>query len=77
MNKVRKEELYDVVSILDEATDRLEDIKNDELNSFCSMPDSFQNSYRGDKMMGAAILIDVFIDVIENIKSGIEGIANK
>jgi hypothetical protein len=69
MNKARRQELYDVTSFLDDAIDRLEEIKGDEEEAFNSMPEGFQNSSCGDKMQGAVGMLDGFIEKIENIKT--------
>lgn len=75
MNKSRKKELYDVTSILDDAIDRLEEIKNDEQDSFDLMPEGFQNSIRGDSMQKAMDRIDGFVTRIEKVKEDIEKMA--
>lgn len=72
MNKSRRQELYDVTSLLDDAVDRLEEIKNDEMEALEAMPESLQFSSRGDKMQKAIDKIDEFVASIEKIKSDIE-----
>lgn len=72
MNKSRRQELYDVTSLLDDAIDRLEEIKNDELEALEAMPESLQFSSRGDKMQKGVDKIDEFVTSIEKIKSDIE-----
>lgn len=75
MNKKRRKEFYDVSSILDDAIDRLEEIRNDEEDSFDSMPEGLQYSSRGDSMQKAMSEIDNIIKNIENIKCDVEKMA--
>jgi predicted nucleic acid-binding Zn-ribbon protein len=72
MNKQRRQELYDVISFLDDAIDRLEEIKNDEQDSFDSLPENFQYSSTGDKMQDAMDKMDEIVNKIEDVKSNIE-----
>ncbi len=73
MNKQRRQELYDVTSILDDAIDRLEEIRDDEQESFDSLPDSLQNSSRGNNMLSAMDELEGFVDKIDGVKGAIEG----
>lgn len=77
MNKSRRQELYDVTSLLDDAVDRLEEIKNDEMEALEAMPESLQFSSRGDNMQKGVDELDKFISKIESIKEGIENMAKK
>lgn len=77
MNKERRQELFDVISHLDEAIDRVEEIKSDEQDAFDSMPEGFQNSARGDAMMEAMDQLDEFVSAIEKIKTNINSMAGK
>ncbi|MCM1140782.1 MAG: hypothetical protein NC453_19605 [Muribaculum sp.] len=67
MNKERREELLDVVQSLDEAIDRLEEIRDDEQDAFDSMPEGLQYSSRGDAMQEAIDTLDGFGDEIAKI----------
>lgn len=71
MNKERREELLDVVQSLDEAIDRLEEIRDDEQDAFDSMPEGLQYSSRGDAMQEAIDTLDVFGDEIAKISAKI------
>lgn len=71
MNKERREELLDVVQSLDEAIDRLEEIRDDEQDAFDSMPEGLQYSSRGDAMQEAIDTLDAFGDEIAKISSKI------
>lgn len=75
MNKSRRSELYDVTSTLDDAIERLEEIKSDEQDSLDSMPIGLQFSSTGDSMQKSMDKVDGFIDSIEKIKKEIEKMA--
>lgn len=72
MNKDRREELLDVVDLLNDAIDRLNEIKYDEQEAFDSMPESLQYSSRGDAMQEAIDTLDEFEDSIITIQNRIE-----
>ena len=76
MNKERRQELFDVISHLDEAIDRVEEIKSDEQDAFDSMPEGFQNSARGDAMQDAIGQLDGFVGAIENVKDKVLKMVN-
>lgn len=42
MNKARREELFDVVELLDEAVDRLNEIRDDEQAAFDNLTEGLQ-----------------------------------
>lgn len=70
MNKERREELLDVVQYLDDAIDRLGEIRDDEQEAFDNLPEGLQNSIRGDSMQEA-------IDVLEQFESDINGVRDQ
>lgn len=72
MNKERREELLEVVDILDDAVSRLSDIRDDEQEAFDSMPEGLQYSSRGDAMQEALDTLDGFEDSITTIQTRIE-----
>lgn len=53
MNKARREELLEVVDMLDEAMERLDEIQDDEQEAYDSLPEGLQMSSRGDAMQEA------------------------
>ncbi len=75
MNKERRTELLDVVELLDEAIERLEEIRDDEQDAFDSLPDSLQDSVRGQSMQDAIDAMDGFGDSISVVRSKIEEFA--
>ncbi len=72
MNKERREELLEVVDMLDDAVSRLGEIRDDEQDALDSMPDSLQDSSRGMAMQEAIDTLDEFEDSIVTIQSRIE-----
>lgn len=75
MNKNRREELLDVASILDDAIDRLSEIRDDEQDAFDSLPDSLQDSVRGQAMLEAIDQLDGFENLIDGARQQIENYA--
>ena len=57
MNKERKGRFNDVISSLEEAKGELEDILNEEQDSYDSLPDGLQMSSRGEKMQDYICLL--------------------
>lgn len=72
MNKDRREELLDVSQLLDDAIDRLGEIRDDEQDAFDSMPEGLQYSSRGDAMQEAINTLDDFESQIADIRDKIE-----
>lgn len=70
MNKQRRQELCDVLDFLDEAIDRLEEIKGDEQDAFDNLSDGLQNSRTGGSMQMA-------IDQMTEISNDIEAVKVK
>lgn len=75
MNKERREELLEVVDLLEDAANRLSEIRDDEQDAFDSMPDGLQTSVRGDAMQEAIDKMDEFGDTILNLQNSIEQFA--
>ncbi len=76
MNKERREELLEVTELLDEAIDRIGEIRNDEEDALYSLPDGLQESSRGLAMQDAMDTLDEFSDAIDKIRSKIEEFAS-
>lgn len=75
MNKQRRQSLYDVVSSLSEAMDRLSEIRDEEQEAFDNMPEGLQCSSRGEAMQEAIDIMDEWSFDIEEIKDRIEEFA--
>lgn len=72
MNNSRRAELFDVAELLDEAIQRLEEIRDDEQDALDSLPDSLQDSVRGMAMQEAIETLDRFGDLISDVRTQIE-----
>jgi len=75
MNKERREELLEVTELLDEAIDRIGEIRNDEEDSLYSLPEGLQESSRGLAMQEAMDALDEFSDSIDKVRNEIETFA--
>lgn len=60
MNKERKEELYEVIDYLDEANDRLQEIIEEEQESFDNLPEGIQSSRVGESIERAIMILEEF-----------------
>ena len=72
MNKARRKELAAIIEKLEqldalreEIRERLEDIRDDEQDAFDNMPESLQESERGEQMQE-------YIDIMENVTSELD-----
>lgn len=72
MNKERREELLEVTELLDEAIDRIGEIRDDEEDALYSLPEGLQESSRGIAMQDAMDTLDEFVDSIDKVRSRIE-----
>lgn len=71
MNKYRREELLDAVSLLDESIERIEEIKFEEEDCFDSLPEGLQYSITGQSMQESIDTLEGFIDSIAAISKNI------
>ena len=69
MNKPRRKELKRAVELLEEALSIIELCKDEEQEAFDNLPDSFQESERGEKM-------DEYIYYMEDVMMSIENAAD-
>lgn len=51
MNKARKKRLAEAAELLDQIRDILEEVKNEEQEAYDNLPESFQQSERGEEMV--------------------------
>lgn len=72
MNKQRREDLNDVIQLIDDAIDRLIEIREEEQDAFDNLPESFQDSDRGGKMLDAMDAMDAIESDLEDVKSSID-----
>lgn len=75
MNKERREELLDVIDLLEEAKDRIGEIREEEEDALYSLPEGLQESSRGFAMQDAMDTLDGFTDSIDKIQYQIEEFA--
>lgn len=75
MNKQRRQDLLDVSALLSEASDRLNEIREEEQEAFDNMPEGLQCSSRGETMQEAIDTMDEWSSDIEDIKNRIEEFA--
>ena len=72
MNKERRQELGDVLDYLDDAIMRLEEIRDDEQDSYDDLSEGLQCSRTGDSMLEAIDKLEGFVGEIEEVKSHVE-----
>ena len=72
MNKERKGRFNDVISSLEEAKGELEDILNEEQDSYDSLPDGLLMSSRGEKMQDYICLMEDCISKIDEVVGFVE-----
>lgn len=75
MNKQRRKDLFDVAESLQEALDRLSEVRDEEQEAFDNMPESLQYGSRGGAMQEAIDTMDEWESEIDEIKSRIEEFA--
>ena len=76
MNKERREELLEVIDLLDEAKDKISEIRDEEEDALYSLPEGLQESSRGYAMQDAMDTLDEFVDSIDKIQCQIEAFAS-
>lgn len=69
MNKIRRQELAEVLDTLDEAISQVEDVRDEEQEAYDNLPENFQESSRGQDMQEAIDSMDSIIRSIEDVKS--------
>ena len=67
--------MLDVAESLQEALDRLSEVRDEEQEAFDNMPESLQYGSRGDAMQDAIDTMDEWKGEIDEIKSRIEEFA--
>lgn len=66
MNNKRRKELKEIIELIDEARLRLEIVTDEEEEAYYNLPESLQESERGERMSEA---IDLMRDTIDNLKT--------
>ena len=75
MNKQRREDLLEVCSLIDHATTRLREIRDEEQEAYDKLPDGLQCSKTGESMQSAIEELDWFEFEIDKLRNGIEDFA--
>lgn len=65
MNKQRRAQLQKVVEMIADARALLEEIRDDEQDAFDNLPESFQESERGEQMEEYIYNMEEAIDALE------------
>ena len=77
MNKARRARLQEAIDLIEQAKDIMSEVKDEEEEAYDSMPESFQDSDRGESMrenidtLGGAI--DEADDLQKNLIDVVEG----
>lgn len=71
MNKQRRKELEKAVALLAEAREIIEACMDEEQEAFDNMPESIQESERGEQMEEYIYNMETAIDAIEEVETGI------
>lgn len=71
MNKTRRKALATVVTKLDEAYDMLEEIQSDEQDAYDNMPESLQESERGEHMVEILDVLGDAVDSLDDIRENL------
>lgn len=66
MNKTRRKELASIVELIEEARERLEAVKDEEQEAFDNMPESLQESERGETMQEYINIMEKLLDALED-----------
>ena len=74
MNNERRKALRMVITRLEEARSRLDDVAADEHEAFDNMPEGLQMSERGEAMEEGIDTLDESLDGIDEIIENLEGL---
>lgn len=65
MNKARRKELAEIISLIEEARERLESVMEEEQEALDNMPESFQCSERGETMEEYICTMDEMLEALD------------
>lgn len=71
MNKARREAIRKVIDKVDEARWDLDVIRDEEQEAYDNMPESLQESERGETMTEGLEILDSIIDSLEEISDNL------
>ena len=67
MNKIRRKEIRRAIELMEEAYEILEAVRDEEQEAFDNLPESFQQSERGETMEDYILTLD---DILYNLDTG-------
>lgn len=76
MNKTRRKQLDKAWGLLMEASQIIEEVKSDEEEAHDNLPDSLQESERGEQMQEYIDTMDELLMELDNILSDVDDIVN-
>ena len=65
MNRIRRKELAEIISLIEEARERLEAVRDDEQEAFDNLPESIQYSERGETMEEYISTMEELLDYLD------------
>ena len=71
MNKTRRKKIENQINVIEAALSEIEDLKDEEQESFDNIPENLQMS---DRAMDSEMALDAMNDAIESIEDGIASI---
>lgn len=73
MNKIRRKQLQQAIELMEQAKAILEDVRDQEQESFDNMPEGLQCSERGETMEETIYNLDEAFGTIEDMVETLEG----
>lgn len=77
MNQSRRNQLRDIQQQLQDIYERLDILCNEEQEAYDNMPESIQDSARGDAAQSAIDTLESVRDQVQEASDGIDEISNK
>ena len=74
MNKERRKRLAKAYGLIEEVKAILEEVKDDESESYENLPESFQNGERGEEMQGYIEMLDEAYNYLDDASSVVDQI---
>lgn len=65
MNKARRKEIDEIISLVEQAKERLEAVRDDEQEYYDCMPENFQQGEKGEQAEEAVNCLDQAIDSLD------------
>lgn len=77
MNADRRRELNNAISLLEQAWEIIDNAHYDEADAFNNLPESLQNSEKGEQMEQAADELQTIADEIQEQTSQLQGVIDQ